>query len=182
MKYFKNRIFLTAVFCTVILSLVLAKPERFQPQVYGSVEEFSDCLNRVNKRSALHRALNGHDEAYAQLSHNTTDEFPVLMNYLGWHVTWVLVVDESSIPPKIYETYDREAGPGPLFYSSAPKRVTGATEICGAVFSGLIPDDVKEAVFDLQIGLSAKSTANTPKQKYAPYNLDFSLPPEREEQ
>ena len=152
MKYFKNRILISVVFCSIIVGLVLVRSERFEEQAYGSTGEFVECMNRVNGSLVGHRDLNDWDEAYAQFGLGSSsdkfqiDDFASIMNFLGHHPTWTLVVDERSNTPVFYETYDPNTGYSVLFRGSIPKRVIRAAEICGAVFGGLITSDIREVI------------------------------------
>lgn len=65
-----------------------------------------------------------------------TDTY-ILSGQLGWHMSWAVLLDQSSAPPSAYETINADDGMGRAFgRSKTPPAIIIALRKCGVSWQG----------------------------------------------
>ena len=72
------------------------------------------------------------------------ENFATLTNYLGWHVTWVILLDRREPNPVAYETFVQDRDGGIFGRMAIPSPVAAAIPRCGVAFRSTIPNSVWE--------------------------------------
>lgn len=105
----------------------------------------------------------------------------LLLDRIGWHVTWMAAVDFRETKPRAHDTFSEDDPlSGALFRRPMPWYVVGAFEICGVEYEGQLPSSVDTWILELE-GFPEREPHDSPPppQFYEVEDIRVILPPLR---
>ncbi len=121
-----------------VLIFLLSGPIALADDTTETIDGIVACMNRENGHGAEPFPGKGVEGSFARrLRHEIKAPYHLVNGNLGWHVSWVVLVDLSQQPFRGYETYGLErSGTGAFGRRPIPWSVTGALAACGVRFEG----------------------------------------------
>jgi len=99
-----------------------------------------DCVNIENKHDKFW-GMRTKYKAYPTFSQKDQTGFYTMNGRLGWHSTWLVLIDLTTEPPLAFETYGINGdNRGGFARRAVPKTIKLSLEACGVSWKGLWPN------------------------------------------
>ncbi len=146
------RLMVAAIVLYIALNFSIIRTKLQSKQDFTDMASFATCLNRKTEPLFTWpywpNPRKGWRKDRVSVVAMKGGEVARIWNYLGWHVTWMAVIDLRDASPIAYETYDKNSGMRIVFYGAIPASIQAAIPACGVTFGGAAPDDVGQAFSD----------------------------------